>query len=173
MKMKMVSGSLPTAEMLSSPMPYTQLLPQVSNKLIEATLLVCKGTARKISRVGIVTAATVNTDDIPPGLKRFIAYMGRPWGQVVDYYSVQITAPLAEESLWSDRCIHTMIKNEDDPEQLVRLSLDWQRGLKTGHGVTQESLTELVRHAEKSAMQYFEDVAEGNLFDEELIREAT
>jgi hypothetical protein len=173
MKMKMVSGGLPIAEMLSSPLPYTQLLPLVANKLIEMTLLVCKGTARKISRVGIVTGATLHTDDMPPGLKRFIAYVGRPWGRVSDHYSVQITSQIADDSLWSDRCVHTMIKNEDDPEQLVRLSLDWQRSLKSAHSVTHESLTELVRQAEKSAMQYFEDVAEGSLFDEELIREAT
>lgn len=173
MKMKMVSGGPPVAEMLSHPLPYTQLLPQVSSKLIDATLLICTANARKISRVGIVTMATINAGDMPPGLMSFVAYMGRPWKKVLDYYMFQITAPLGEDAISSARCIHNMTKNEDDPEQQLRIVLDWQQSLKTPRTITSESLNELVRQAEKSAMQYFEDLAEGSLFDEELIRETT
>jgi hypothetical protein len=173
MKMRMVSGGPPVAEMLSRPLPYTELLPQAASQLMETTLLLCAGTPRKITRVCIVTAATGSAADIPPGMMRFISYMARPWGGSVDYYGLQITAQVADDARWSDRCIHNLSKAEDDPEQLIRLSFDWQRSLKTGRPITSDSLTELVKAASAAALQYFEDLAEGNLFDEELIREAT
>jgi hypothetical protein len=173
MKMKMVSGGPPVAEMLSHPLPYTELLPQASKNLMDATSLVCGGTTRKITRVGIVAAATISAADIPPGMERFITYMSRPWKGFVDYYGLNITAQLTEDSRWSDRCVHTFVKAEEDPEQLIRLNFDWQRSLKTGRAITSDSMPDLLKHAEESAKEYFEDLAEGNRFDEKLIREAT
>jgi hypothetical protein len=173
MKMKVVSGGPPVAEMLSHPLPYTELLPRVAKELMEATSLVCGGSARKITRVGVVATTTVSAADIPPGMMRFITYMGRPWKGFMDYYAFQITAQLAEDSRWSDRCIHTFSKSEDDPQQMIRLNFDWQRYLKTVRAITAESMIELVKQTEASAMKYFEDLAEGNRFDEKLIREAT
>lgn len=173
MKMKTMIGGPPVAELLSHPLPYTVLLPQVAKHLMDTTLLLCAGSSRKITRIGVVATAVVDTSVIPPGMARFVTYMGRPWKGLVDYYTIQITSALAEDSRWSDRCMHTLSKSEDDPEQLIRLNFDWQRTFKTGHAITSESMKELVKHAEDSAMEYFEALAEGNQFDEELIREAT
>jgi hypothetical protein len=173
LKMKMVSGGPPVAEMLSHPLPYTELLPSVAKQLMDTTLLICERTTRKITRVGVVANATVSAADIPPGMARFITYIGRPWTGLVDYYTLQITAQLAEDSGLKDRCIHTLTKTEEDPEQLIRLMFDWQRVLKTGRAITRDSMIELVKPAEDAAMKYFEALAEGNLFDEKLIHEAT
>jgi hypothetical protein len=172
MKMKIVSGGPPIAEMLSQPLPYTELLPRATKLLMDVTSLVCTGTARKITRIGIVAVATIDDGDIPPGMARFITYVARPWKGFVDHYGLQITAQLSDDTRWSDRCIHNFSKSEEDPDQLIRLNFDWQRSLKTGRAITPDAMGELMDNAQESAMNYFEDLAEGNRFDEKLIREA-
>jgi hypothetical protein len=173
MKMKMVSGGPPVAELLSHPLPYTQLLSQAGDRLTETATLLCGGTPRKVTRVGIVTTTAISAEDMPPGITRFLIYMSRPWKGAVPYYSWQITAHLVDSPQWSDRCIHTLARAEDDPEQLVRLSFDWQRYLNPGRAITTESTKELIKQASDTALRYFEEVAEGNQFDEELIRSST
>lgn len=173
MRMRMVSGGPPIAQMLSDPLPYTKLLPNVSGKLMDATLLVCEGSTRRITRVGIVATAMAASAEIPPGIARFVAYIGRPWKGAVDHYHFQIVSELANGTEWSDRCIHTLSKVEGDPDQLLRLTFDWQRTLKSGRTITSESMTQLVKGAEPDAIKYFEELAEGNLFDENVIRETT
>jgi hypothetical protein len=113
MRMKMVSGGPPVAEMLSDPLPYTKLLPSVSKRLMDASLLICDGKARKITRIGVVANATVASAEVPPGIARFITYIGRPWKGFVDHYSFQIISELPNSSEWSDRCIHTLSKVEE------------------------------------------------------------
>jgi hypothetical protein len=117
--------------------------------------------------------ATVSAEEMPPGMTRFITYVSRPWKGAVPYYGLQVTAQLTDDQRWSDRCIHNLTYLENDPEQLIRLNFDWQRLLKIGRAITSDSVTELIKEASESAMRYFEDVAEGNLFDEELIRAST
>jgi hypothetical protein len=140
---------------------------------MDATSLVCQGTTRRVTRVGVVAQAMVASPDIPPGIARFIAYIGRPWKGFVDHYSFQIISDLADDSESSYRCIHTLSKLEGDPDQLVRLNFDWQRTLKNGLTVTSNSITELTKSAEQDAIKYFEELAEGNLFDENLISAST
>jgi hypothetical protein len=173
MRMKMMSGGPPVAEMLSDPLPYTKLLPSVSRKLMDATLLVCERTTRKITRVGVVATASVAPNEIPPGIGRFVAYIGRPWKGFVEHYSLQIVSELANTPESSDRCIHTLSKVDNDPDQLLKLNFDWQRTLKNSRTVTSETMTQLIKSAEEAALKYFEELAEGNLFDENLIREST
>jgi hypothetical protein len=172
MKIRHTSAGPPVATLLTEALPYTTLLPTISERLIEITLLIAQGSQRKITRVGVVATTTLALEDAPPGIARFIAYVGRPWKGRVDFYSVQITAMIDETPDWSDRCIHQMTKPED-PEALPTVRLDWQRTFTTGRPVTRESMKTLLSHAEVAANKYFEDVAEGNRFDEELLRGGT
>jgi hypothetical protein len=54
-------------EMLSKAMPFTALLPQVSSRLLEATLLLPDIQKRRVRRVGIITTTPIAERDIPPG----------------------------------------------------------------------------------------------------------
>ena len=78
------SGGPPVMEMLSKPMPFTKLLPDVSKKLVEGTLLLPKATERQVMRVGIVSTTPIAAEDLPPGIKRMIEYVGRPWKGMFD-----------------------------------------------------------------------------------------
>jgi hypothetical protein len=171
-RIRHTSAGPPVATLLTEPLPFTTLLPIVAEKLIETTLLIAQGGPRKIARVSVIATTAIALEDAPPGIARFIAYVSRPWKGRVDFYSLQITGLIDETPDWSDRCIHQLTKLED-PDAVPAVKLDWQRTFSTSRPVTKESIKTLLSHAEVSAKNYFEDVAEGNRFDEELLRGGT
>jgi hypothetical protein len=81
MKAIPVSGGAPKMEMLSTALPYTDLLEEVSHRLVESARLLPHLSERKIFQVGVVTATRVAMEDVPPGIEKFIEYVGRPWGK--------------------------------------------------------------------------------------------
>jgi len=171
MRARPVSGAAPVMEMLSQPMPYTALLPEVAKMLVEMALLIPHGHGRKVIRVGVVATTVVDEDEVPPGVKRLIEWISRPWASL-DSFSVQATAVLCRHEKWTDRCFHTLIKSEN-PDELMTITLDWQRTFATGQSIAQESLRRIVEHAQEDALLYFEDIAEGGRFDERLDSPAT
>jgi hypothetical protein len=168
MKAKPVSGGPPIMEMMSEPAPFTKLLPKVCSKLIEAALLLPKTESRKVTRVGVISTTSVAEDDLPPGIARFIRYIGRPWSDQLDHFNISVAAILDNKDGWSDKCIHTLTKT-DDPEELLTISFDWQRTFASGYRISRESLESIAEKATVSSSQYFEELAEGSRFDEEII----
>lgn len=171
MKAKNVSGGPPTMEMISKPLPFTVLLPEVFKRLMNMTLVVPASKDRKVVRVGVISTTAVGEDQLPPGVARFIEYVGRPWKGSAEQYEIQILSNLQSASGYQDRCIHT-VKKTEDPDQLIAVTLDWQRLFNIGQPTDRAKLEDLAAKAEKSALAYFEDVAEGKRFDEKLIRDA-
>ena len=167
MRAKSVSGGPPVMEMLSRPMVFTKLLPEITRRLVGSTLAITKNSPRKITRVGIVSLTTVDDNDVPPGIARFIKYVARPWSGFVDAYSFQIISVLDRNPDWTDKCIHILIKPEN-PDELLNLTFDWQRTFTSGQSTTEHSLKRILARAEQDATGYFEDLAEGNRFDEHL-----
>jgi hypothetical protein len=159
-------------EMLSKALPFTALLPQVSSRLIEATLLLPEIQRRKVRRVGIITTTPIAESDLPPGIKRLISYIGRPWKGSLDNFNFSITGALADTSATMDRCIHQVTKPEEK-EELMTLQFDWQRIFKEDRPITGDNLKRILEDAEEQALKYFEELAEGSRFDEDLIREST
>jgi hypothetical protein len=172
MRAKAVSGGQPTMEMLSHPLPYTELLSTVGQKLIETTLLVPNAKSRKVHRVGVVSTTTVDFDEVPPGIGRFISYLGKPWNQNLNNFSIQIVVEIDKAEKWTDKCVHTFIKPEN-PDELLTVMIDWQRHFDSGQDITAESLKRILKHAEAAALSYFEDLAEGSRFEDEIVSEAT
>jgi hypothetical protein len=169
LKVKHTSGGPPTMELLSRPLPFSKLLPNVSKRLIEATLLLPGTKTRTVTRIGIVSTTLVAEDEVPPGVARFIKYIGRPWKGSVDNFNVQIVADLDKTPKWSDRCVHLLVKPEDW-EQLPTLQFDWQRTFAPGRPLTDDSLRDIMARAETASLKYLEELAEGSLFDEDVIR---
>jgi hypothetical protein len=154
-------------EMLSQPMPYTTLLPIVSKMLAKATLMIPDNKSRKVTRVGVVSTTTVHVNEAPPGIGRFIEAVGRPWKGYVDNFSFQIIAVVGNDAKWTDRCIHTLVKPENS-DGLLNLVFDWQRTFSSRQTISENALEGILSRAEKDALQYFEDVAEGSRFDADL-----
>ena len=124
-----------------------------------------------VQRVGIVSNTSVSYDELPPGIFRFIDYIGRPWNSSPEEFRIQIMGEIKKEKDFSDRCIHHLARTENK-EELINITFDWQRNFSLGKPLALESLIEILRDAEEEALAYFEEVAEGNRFDEDLIRQA-
>lgn len=167
---KSVSGGPPVMEMLSRPRPYTDLLPEVSERLVDATLMLPGNKTRNVLRVGVVSTTKVSEGDIPPGIKRFIEYIGRPWKASSASYQIHLTADLGAAGGLHDRCVHTLTKPEDEPDGLISLNFDWQRAFDSERAASRDNLIEMLGKAQKAALAYFEDLAEGSRFDEDVIR---
>jgi hypothetical protein len=167
-----VSGGPPVMEMLSQPTPYTALLPNVFKRAIDAACLLPSQKDRKANRIGIISTTAVAETELPPGIARFISYVGRPWKGALDGYDFSITSEVGKATGWSDRCIHS-IKKPEDPDELLTIQFDWQRTFSSGLPLRQDALTEAAKVAEKAALKYFEELAEGASFDEEIISRAT
>lgn len=163
-----VSGAAPTMEMLSVPKPYSDLLEEATDRLIEATLLLPGVANRKVFRVGVMSLTNVDEKDFPPGIARFLSYLGRPWKTALEGFNISVTAPLRQDASGADRCIHQLVR-PDDPTKLSIIQFDWQRDFNDGRPLTRDALKAVADEARKSALDYFEALAEGNIFDESLI----
>lgn len=171
MRAQPTSGGPPVMELLSTPMPYTQLLREVTHRLASTAPLLPKSKERQITRVGVISTTSLAEQDLPPGIARFVEYISRPWSGTVNHFSISITADLSSGPGYSDRCIHTVNKFEDK-EQLMTLNFDWQRTFTSSYPINKSSISEILGRAEKSALDYFEDIGEGSRFDEDIIRKA-
>jgi hypothetical protein len=168
MKTKFISGGLPRMELISKPEPYSTLLQEAIERLVASTLLVA-GKKRLITRVGIVATAKVAEEDLPPGIAKAIKYFCRPWhGTPSEAYHVQFAGILRDTAKLNDRCVHTLIKQEDSEEPLT-VTLDWQRRFTDSRAVSKDNVVDILKAAQSDALAYFEEVAEGSRFDEDLI----
>lgn len=164
------SGGLPELKMLSTPQPYTLLLNDVLERLMEAALLLPEAKNRRIRRIGIVSLTSVAEEDLPPGIKKFIEYVGRPWARELESYSLSIASTLDETKLWRDHCIHTITK-PDQPDELMTLNFDWGRNYEEPRILGRPSLKAISEEGREASLRYFEELAEGSRFDERVIRE--
>lgn len=168
LKLKNQSGGYPVAEMISRPQPYTTLLPDVCERLLEVAALLVDPKSRFLEQIGIVSSTFVDEKEAPPGIRRFIKHVTEPWHKDLDAYGFQVVAQLNEHSGGSDRCIHDISKVEDG-DGLVTLKFDWQRMFKQERPIpTAARLRELLSAAQKDALKYFEELAEGNRFNGDI-----
>ena len=173
MRLRQTSGGLPIAEFVAEPLPFTALLEDAANQLLDISLMLAGSTGgRSVKRIGIVSTTVVSEDDLPPGIRRFIEYVSRPWGDGVEGYNFTIIANLRQTGVYTTRCIHTITK-PDDPQELMTLRFDWQKTFEKPIPMVQDALSKEIVTAKNSALEYLEEVAEGNAFDEHLIEERT
>jgi hypothetical protein len=167
-----VSGGPPRMELLSKAAPYTELLPEVSQRLVEAARLLPSINNRKIFQVGVVSLTRVALDDVPPGIAKFISYMSRPWRGAANAYSFDIVSDFEVRDHWRDRCQHKITRLEN-PEELMTLSFDYMRRFSVGQATTQAQMQTLINKCSEDALAYFEALAEGDMFDERIIDGST
>ena len=173
LRTRVVSGGPPVMEMLSRPLPYTALLEEVADRLGKAALLINAIKPRTVARLGIVSLTKVSEDDIPPGVRQLVKYLGRPWRQEVESYTYRVVARLEDDRDHLDRCIYTVEKPDpgSDDDDIMTLNFDWQRLFKSEHAISEKTVEELLRPAQRAALSQFEELAEGSQFDEDIIRD--
>lgn len=162
-----VSGGVPTLELLTTPQPYTKLLPETFDRLIEAALLLPNIRSRALRRVGAVSTTMVAEEDLPPGIRRVLDYLGRPWGQAPEAFTFNGTYVLDEQEDWTDKCVYTISRTEEN-QGLLQVVFDWGRHFEKTKLATRENLKRICADVEKKALAYLEELAEGTKFDEKL-----
>jgi len=169
LKVRQVSGGPPTVDMISQPKPYSELLPEICDKILRAVSHVVDLKTRRLQRIGIVSTTNISEDELPPGVRRLIGYAGRPWANGLKYFDMQLVSTLIETPSYSDQCTHQITKPESSEEKLITVRFDWQRIYTDGRAVTHESLSSELASCEKSALKYYEELAIGDMFDENVI----
>lgn len=169
LKIRQVSGGPPTVDMLSDLKPYSKLLPDACEKLLQATSYAIDFKTRLIKRIGIVSSTSVSEDELPPGVKRLISYLGRPWPNQLKYFDVQLVTTLKSTSGYFEQCVHHITKSEGSEEKLIVLKFDWQKTYVDARTMTLDSLRTELDSSQDSALKYFEELAIGNMFDEEVL----
>ncbi|WP_149762722.1 hypothetical protein [Neomesorhizobium albiziae] len=170
LRLRPTSGALPVAEFISHPHPFTRLLEEASESIIEMALLLPSGPKkRSVTQIGVVSTTQVNDEDLPPGLKRLIEFLGKPWPKGLSGYSVRMTADITETSTYADRCIHNISRSSDDEnDDLITLQFDYQRYSTSPTPLMRDALKREVASATKGALAYFETLAVGDMFDEQI-----
>ena len=164
LKVKNISAGGPVVEMLSTAQPFTKLLPEVTGRLIDATLLLPEIDTRKLQRVGITSTTPVSEGDLPPGVADLIEHIGKPWNGLIAGFTLQFTAKIDEQQFWTDRCIHTLARPEVG-DDLMTIVFDFQRIFNDPRRTDRATLADAVGQTEKDAMKYFEALAEGTMFN--------
>jgi hypothetical protein len=166
LRFKAQSAGPPSAELISKPLPYTEMLPKVTKLLVEMTELVTAGKHRKLNRIGVISTTVVNEDEVPPGITRFLEHVLKPWDTSSEHYNIELVArlPKVKGTAKYDRCFH-LINKPEDSEGLVTVRLDWQRYFEDDKALSMTTLPVLAAAACKDALAYFEDIAEGERFD--------
>lgn len=158
------SAGLPVMELLSKPAPYTSLLDEVIAKLVHLVSLLPSERNRGVLRVGIVSLTNVDFQDSPPGIQELFGKLGRIFGGDVEELNGAFTTRLSSHEDSSERCIHTLNRPQDE-KKLTSINLDWQRVFNSPRSMGRPKLEEILAAARQSAMEYFENVAEGGLDD--------
>ena len=164
MRPKAVSGHPPIMEMLSTPQPYTMLLEEVIERLIEAALLVPNVESRSVRRIGLISVTAVDQEDLPPGIGKMISHFSSPWKRGLDAFTLQATAVLEKTSGRTDSCAHTMLKS-DIKGELLSIQFDYQRVFEDTRRLERKVLETEFRSLSADALDYFEKIAEGDMFD--------
>lgn len=168
MRVKPQSAGPPIAEMLSKALPYTELLPEITDRVLEVTRLTTAGKQRKLLRIGVITTTLVSIDEAPPGIIRFLKHVSKPWDDSPEFFNIEVTSKLAKRkgTVDFDRCIHVLQRQEGSENDLLTIRLDWQRYFGADRNLSMTSLPDLLESAKEDALAYFEDVAQGERFDD-------
>jgi hypothetical protein len=164
------SAQPPTLEMMSRPAPYTEVLPEISRRLIEVVKPIIGAIPRTLVGIGVISTTVVSESEAPPGIRRFLEHVARPWSASLSAYNLHLTADLAgkKDGGAKDRCTHTLTKSEEGDDNFLTIRLDWMRTFDEKKPPPFSTLEEQLKLAQKEALEYFEDIGQGDRFDENI-----
>lgn len=157
-------GGLPKFE-LPEPMLYSQALEKV-RKYIEIIFGFMKDLKGfQYDRIGVVASVGSDKDSLPPGILRWLEYLGKPLGNVTkSEASFLAKFQDSKENEFYDQCHHLIRFDDSAPEIGYRIVLDWQRMFDKPKVIsdTRDLVTNL-NSAKEEAIKYFQKFGEGDL----------
>lgn len=82
--------------------------------------------------------------------------------------NASISSIIDEQEDWIDGCIHQVVIQED-PDAPVTVQFDWGRKFKNSRKTDRQALIKVGQECQEMALKYFEELAVGDRFDEELL----
>jgi hypothetical protein len=161
------SGGIPTLVLNSQPSSFTELLEEVQRQLANTMEMVGRLKPRRLVGIGVVSTTLADPEDVPPGIKRMLMYVSKPWEGRLQSLTFQAQTVLHEDDDFLNRCIHTITKplKDDDPTHVI---FDYQRVYKRPQEIDTNRLRPATEGVKKSALDYFEQLAQGDRFDDVL-----
>ena len=161
------SGGIPNFVLNSKPAPYTELLDEVQRHLLNTMETVNRLKVRRLAGIGVVTSTVVDQHDLPPGIKKLLMHVSKPWEGRLETLTFQAQTVVSEDEEFSYRCTHTVIKKlrDDDPIEVI---FDYQRVYKKPQEVDASRIRTATDSVKKLALDYFEQLAQGDRFDDIL-----
>jgi hypothetical protein len=164
---KVSAGGMPRMETLSRLAPFSELLEEAMERMTKVIRALPGAGARPIARVGIVATTIAKLEEFPPGIVAMVEHMTAPWGGEYKDFSMNVNALLNDGEKGMESCLHTISRNVDEDDSLYTVRLDWQRQFKVEQASREDTLKRMLKDAAGSAIDYFEQLAEGERFIEE------
>lgn len=139
---------------------YTHLLRRLTDSI---SSLVQVMNVIEINRIGVVATIEGTLATMPPGIRQFRDHLASPWPSGLQTYDTKLLATIATQNgHWTERC-HHQLAIYADPDEVVRLSLDWQRQLSPPLPIRGRGPAIAIEEASKDAQLYFSRFGAGEL----------
>jgi len=161
------AGGIPNLVLNSKPSPYTELLDEVQRYLQNTMEIVNRLKVRRLIGIGVVATTVVDEHDVPPGIRKLLTHVSNPWQGKLETLTFQAQTIVHEDEEFSHRCTHTVVKKlkNDDPMDVI---FDYQRVYKKPPEVDASRLRTATEKVKSVALDYFEQLAQGDRFDDFL-----
>jgi hypothetical protein len=150
--------------------PYTELLTQalsITSAVVGAMLASSGGSQTSVARVGIVAIADLDPDNLVPGVDLLTTHLGAPWRQRrLAAANATLLANLDEDNEHVERCHHGLVFDQAQPENGLKLTLDWQRAYLPTLPEPRKRFQGELDACRDRALAYFQKIGEGELFDD-------
>ncbi len=118
----------------------------------------------EFNRIGIVARVGLEMDSLPPGVEKWIDFLGRPWGAKIMRSESKLSVTLKEEKMFYERCHHGLTFDQEDMDKNgINLNLDWQRVFKKPLPMNPRELISQLTECKDNAFEYFQRYGEGDL----------
>ncbi len=156
-------GALPHME-VPQVLSYTEICSQIEDYIDNLFVAFNNIPEMVYDRIGIVTSANLEKTTTPPGVKKWLEYLGRPWaGDLVDI-NAKICTNLSNDGDYADRCHHSIeYASEKVEETGFRIILDWQRKFNKKQSISVGNFKDRIGVCKNKAFEYFEKFAQGDL----------
>lgn len=147
--------------------PFNELVDRVATELRD--LLEVSGDggkSRSVIRIGCIADCRLAEDTAPPGLRKLLNHLERPWPGKLKGTEGTLLVELSNSTQTREQCHHTVSRNAyDRPNDLV-LRLDWQRMWHDGKPMRTSELITAITSVKTDAASYFQSFGEGTWGDE-------
>ncbi|WP_437580155.1 hypothetical protein [Sorangium sp. So ce887] len=142
---------------------YSSLLQNCIEEFVGLATVLNRHHSRKLKRIGIMTAATLSMDQLPPGVETLLRHIASPWSCEATAIVGTILVDVHKNDRWTDRCHHTIDFNRADRPGRMELKLDWQRVFASEVPINASTIATQFTEWSDAALKYFDLFGAGDL----------